>query len=99
MSGARFFDKLLELCAGLLRRLAETLRQVIQPFPESIQQLAAALYILLEPIQTIVVPTCQHFLRTPGDKRDMDLDFSALSDSIEPSDPLFKQFRIERKIK
>src|SRR5216683_204447 len=63
------------------------------------QQFVAAFEIALKSVQTFVIPARQNLLRTVREIRNMDLDVFGLSDSIQPSDALFEQLRIERQVK
>src|SRR6266481_10196899 len=63
------------------------------------QQFVAAFEIAFKSVQTFVIPARQNLLRTVREIRNMDLDVFGLSDSIQPSDALFEQLRIERQVK
>ena len=63
------------------------------------QQLVAAFQVAFKGIQAFVVPARQNLLRAVREKGNMDLDVCGLPDSIQPSDALFEQLRVERQIK
>ena len=63
------------------------------------QQFVAPFQIAFKGVQTFVIPPRQYFLRAAGKIRNMNLDVGGLTDSIQPSDALFEQFRIQRQVK
>ena len=73
--------------------------QVVDGAAKLEQQFVAAFEVAFKGIQAFVIPARQDLLRAVREKRDMDLDVFGLSDAIQPSDALFEQLRIERKVK
>ena len=94
----RFGNQPVQFARASVFGFVKVLRQIVNPRAEPFQQFAAAVQILFERVQPFVIPARQHFLGTARDERHMHLDFRGLPDAVEPPDPLFQQFRIERQI-
>src|ERR1035441_5268068 len=73
--------------------------QVVDGTAKLPQQFVATFEVTFKGIQAFVIPARQNLLRAMREKRNMDLDVFGLPDSIQPSDALLEQLRIERQIK
>src|SRR4051812_1208817 len=92
MSDPRFLNQSIELIR------IEVLRNLVHTSAEAFQDLATALQVGFESIQSFMEPAREHFLSTAEDEWNVDLNLCRLPDAIETADTLFKKFRIERKI-
>ena len=72
--------------------------QIVHRPPKLAQEFVAAFEITFKSIQALVIPTRQDFLRTVREIGNVDLDVLGLANSIQSSDALFQQLRIQRKV-
>ena len=66
-------------------------QEAFESFRREIQarsDFGAALQILRECIQSFLIPADENLVRTPGDIRDVHLNFSRLADAVKPADAL-----------
>jgi hypothetical protein len=55
-------------------------------------------YLRGQTVQAFIVPADKDFLTAFLNKGDMDVDDAFLADPVQPPDPLFQQFRVQRQV-
>ena len=76
----------------------EVLESELPNEPRELVEVSSARQAVLESVEAFLVPATQHFLRRPGQIRNVDLDGVLLADAIEASDPLLEELRTERQV-
>src|SRR6476646_4947912 len=92
MSGPGFLNQSIEFIQ------IEVLRNLIHASAKPFEDLATALKVCFEGIQSFMEPAGEHFLSASEDEWHVDLNLRRLADAIETADALFEKFRIERKV-